>query len=394
MKKNVLLISPQPYFQWRGSPIRVSFNLLALSKLGYDVHLLTLPIGESRDVAGVRIIRVANPFGIKNVPIGPSLVKVFFDMLLMAKGVQLCLKNRYQVVHGIEEAGFIAGVLARLIGAKTIFEKHSDPFSYKSGVLKNLVLRAYAGVERLSIRMADAVIGTGPGLVEQVDQMQLGTRSFNIFDIPSSLQEPDPERVAKLRDTLQHHENEVLITFVGSFAVYQGVDLMFAAIPLVLDEVSNARFLIIGGTKQEIQERKAVLAEKGLENRVTFLGKIAPDILPDYLTASDILLSPRISGVNTPLKILDYMKAGRPIVATDVQANRLLLTDKNGLLAAPEPKTYADAICRLAKDSGLRKSMERENRRLHEEKYNFAEYQKRLAACYQYTLQAAGEGNK
>ena len=80
--KKILLISPQPFFQWRGSPIRVNFNIQALAQLGYAVDLLTLPIGERRKLEGVNVIRVANPFRIEQIPIGPSLYKIFFDILI------------------------------------------------------------------------------------------------------------------------------------------------------------------------------------------------------------------------------------------------------------------------------------------------------------------------
>ena len=81
--KKVLLISPQPFFQWRGSPIRVGFNAMALVENGYAVDLLTLPIGDEREIKGVRVIRVANPLGVKNIPIGPSPHKIICDILLL-----------------------------------------------------------------------------------------------------------------------------------------------------------------------------------------------------------------------------------------------------------------------------------------------------------------------
>ncbi len=385
--KKVLLISPQPFFQWRGSPIRVGFNVLALTKLGYHVDLLTLPIGEKREIQGARIIRVVNLLGVKNVPIGPSLVKLFFDFFILFKGIQLCFKNRYDVIHGIEEAGIIAAFLARLIGAKAVFEKHSDPFSYKKGALRNFVMNLYAAIELIAVKKVNGVIGTGPGLVTQVNKMGTNTRAFHIFDIPSSLSESDPLKVTRVRESLQKNSNEVLVTFVGSFAVYQGVDLMFSAVKDTLEKCPQVRFVVIGGNAEEIKQRQHYLQQRGVADKVTFLGKISPDILPDYLCASDVLLSPRISGVNTPLKILDYMKAGKSIVATDVPANQLLLDKDTAVLAEPEPVKFAEALAALANDTELRARLGNCGRKLYENKYNFREYQKRLAVCYDYILQ-------
>lgn len=384
--KKILMISPQPFFQWRGSPIRVGFNLLALTRLGYDVDLLTFPVGEVREVGGARIIRVANPLGIKNVPIGPSVPKLFFDLLIVFKGISLCFRNRYDVVHGIEEAGMIAVMLARMFGIKVIFEKHSDPSSYKKGFLRNVVMGLYSMVERMAVRFSDAVIGTGPGLVRQINSMETGTRAFHIFDIPSSFSEPESHNVEQLKKQLQVHDDEILVTFVGSFAVYQGVELMFASIPHVVRNCRNLRFIVIGGTDLEIQQKRELLVKEGLEDNVSFLGKIAPDLLPDYLAASDILLSPRVSGVNTPLKILDYMKVGRAIVATDVESNRLLVDETTAVLAEPEPVVFAAAIATLAMDSEKREDLGRAGRHLYETRYNFKEYSRRLDYCYAYVL--------
>ena len=384
--KSVLFISPQPFFQWRGSPIRVYFNILALTELGYKVDLLTLPIGEDKEFENCRVIRVSNPLSIKNVPIGPSLAKVFFDVLLFCKGFSLCMKNKYDVIHGVEEAGIIGVFLAKCFKAKSIFEKHSDPFSYKKGVLKNFILALYGWTEKLTVKLSDAVICTGKGLVSQVEKMGYDTRAFHIFDIPSSLEEPSLESIDKRRGELIEKPEEVLATFVGSFALYQGVDLLFSAIAETVKAGSPIRFIIIGGKDGEIAEKREMLTQREVDTSVTFLGKIAPDTLPEYLFASDILLSPRISGVNTPLKILDYMKAGKAIMATDVPSHRLLLDETTAIFAPPEPEPFATALHRLAEDKELRVTMGTAGRRLYETKYNFTNYRHQLSICYQYVL--------
>lgn len=386
LKPIVLLIAPQPFFQWRGSPIRVKFNLLALSRLGYDVHLLTLPIGEDFRIEGVNILRVANPFRVRNIPIGPSRWKLFFDLLLICKALMLCRRTRYTVIHGIEEAGFFAALLAWLFNTKAIFEKHSDPFSYATSKGARAIMRVYASVEKIAVRMVDAAICTGPGLVDQVNAMETSTRAFAIADIPSSLRESTSTEISRIRAELCQDEDELLITFVGSFAVYQGVDLMFAAIAKVVPAERRARFIIIGGSSEEIAARQAVLTTKGIADKVTFLGKIDPDILPDYLSAADILLSPRISGVNTPLKVLDYMKAGCAIAATDIPANRLLLDESTALFAAPEPEAYAAAILTLAGDPAKRQALGQACRKLYMSTYTFQEHCVRLKQCYDHVL--------
>lgn len=381
-RKRILFITPQPYFQWRGSPIRVGFNLLALSELGYEVDLLTLPFGEDRQTSGVRIVRVSNLFGLNDIPIGPSIWKVPFDAKLWWRARQLIRERPYDVIHAVEDAGFIGVPLARLSRARLVFEKHSDPKSYRKNIVRNLIMWMYGKMEAFSMRHADAVIGTGPGLVEQAKQTAPDTPAYHIFDIPSSLAEPNPARVQALGEELRRDNTEVLITYVGSFAVYQGIELLFAAIPAVVHRAPRARFLIIGGTAEEIHERTEQLRVRQADHAVTFLGKLPPDDLPNYLAASDILLSSRIAGTNTPLKLLDYLKVGRCILATDNEANRQILDESAAFFVHPDPDSFAAGIVQLVGNNALRERLGKKGKERIQETYNFGEFKKRLGAVY------------
>jgi glycosyltransferase involved in cell wall biosynthesis len=385
-QKRVLLIASQPFFEWRGSPIRLGFDLLALAQLGYAVDFLTLPLGEPRDLPGVRIVRAPNLFGARKIAIGPSPVKLLFDGVLLWMACGMVLRRRYAVVHGVEDCGLVAWLAARLGRARLIFERHSDPSSYRRGRLRNLVMAAYAGVERFVMRRADAVIGTGPGLVEDARTAGRASRACLIPDIPSSLAEASRTGIASARARCARQPDDLLIAYVGSFAVYQGIDLLFASIPLVAREEPRARFVIIGGTPAEIAARKAELAGAGVSQAAIFLGHLDPDRLPDYLAAADILLSPRLAGMNTPLKLLDYLKAGAAIVATDCAANRLILDDSLAQITPPDPAAFAAGILKLCRDRELRLALSRGGAALLRERHNFNSFRDALRQCYEYVL--------
>jgi len=276
----------------------------------------------------------------------------------------------------------MALLAAKLYGGRTVFEKHSDPSSYKKKGLRNLIMWAYSKVEAFCIRHADAVIGTGPGLVEQARRVHPDVNAHHIFDIPSSLAEATPAKTAAIRTRWQSQPDEKLILYVGSFAVYQGIDLMFEAMPLTVSRVSGARFVIIGGSPEEIGRRRDWLRQRGIEQAVTFVGRVPPDDLPNYIAAADLLLSPRIAGSNTPLKLLDYFKAGRAILATDNVANRLILDETCSALAPAEAGPFADALVELLNDDAQREQLAATGRRMVEETYNFTEFKRRLNNCY------------
>ncbi len=387
MKPRVLFIASQPYFQRRGSPIRLGFDLLALSQLGYDVEFLTLPIGEDRPVPGVKIVRAPNPFFARKISIGPSPLKLAFDFFLFWMALWRVVFRRYAVVHGVEDCGIIALVAARLGRARMVFERHSDPASYqkKKGV-RNLVVKAYASVERYVMRHADAVICTGPGLFENAVRTGRASRACLIPDIPSSLEPVDHAEAVKIHVQCQRRSDDILVGYAGSFAEYQGIDILFGAIPLVVREEPRARFAIIGGSPKEIAARKARLAEEGCPDAAVFLGFVDPDALPSYLAAFDILLSPRISGMNTPLKLLDYFKAKAPIVATDFEANRLILSEKTAVLTPLTPEGFAQGILALCRDPARRVKLAGAGQELLDTVHNFGAFRDGLRKCYEYVL--------
>ncbi len=384
--KRILFIASQPFFEWRGSPIRLGFDLLALSQLGYTVDFLTLPLGERREIPGVAIIRAPNLFFARRIAIGPSLLKLAFDGILFWMALGRVIRYRYAVVHGVEDCGLIAWLAARIGWARFIFERHSDPSSYHKGRLRNALMAVYAAIERFVMRRADAVIGTGPGLVAHAQAVGRASRACLIPDIPSSLAEATPVGRETARARCARQTDDLLITYVGSFAVYQGIDLLFAAIPLVAAEEPRARFVIIGGSPAQIAERKAALAAAGAAKSVLFLGLIDPDQLPDFLAASDLLLSPRLAGMNTPLKLLDYLKAGAAIVATDCEANRLILSDDNAQLTPLTPEGFAAGILALCRNPDRRERLRQQGAELIRTRHNFSVFRDALRQCYQYVL--------
>jgi glycosyltransferase involved in cell wall biosynthesis len=388
----VLFICSQPFFEWRGSPIRVGFDLMSLVKAGHSVHFLSLPHGAEREMEGVTIERCFKLPGVKKVPIGPSLPKLIYDAFHFFMGLGVLLKNRsIHTIHAVEDSGIPAVVLAKVFGKKLVFEKHSDPSSHekKGAFLRNLLLWAYERVESFVISQADAVIGTGDELVNQAKSVKADINAFSIPDIPSSLAIADEGDVGRIRKAIAP-QGEVVATYVGSFAVYQGIDLMFDALPQALAACEQLRILIIGGTEQQIAARQETLDQLGFKSRVVFEGFVDPDALPAYLRASDILFSPRISGRNSPLKVLDYLKAGRAILATDNEANRQILDEKTAAFVSPNAESFACGLIKLVQDAQLREKLGTQGETLLNTRYNYGYFSESIARCYR-SVQSVGD---
>jgi glycosyltransferase involved in cell wall biosynthesis len=386
----VLLISPQPFFAARGSPIRVRAEAQALAELGFEVDLLAFPFGQNVNIRGVRLIRTPNPFGLKGIPIGPSFWKGIYDLLLFWTARRLVRGKRYHVVHCVEEAGIIGLLLRRRIECKLIFDKHSDVASHRGGRLRNLAMWLYGTIERQVIRRADAVI-TGQPLVPLTRSLAGHDRVYPVCDLPSTRREADAERSLAIRRPLERGTGDVLILYLGNFASYQGIELMFQAVLCVVRDRPEARFVIIGGSSDEVAKWRKWLDASNAGDAVVFHPNIDPDDVPNYLAAADILLSPRLAGSGAPLKHLDYLKANRAIVATDTVANRFYLYHSVALLTGTSAQEFADGIIRLIADPDLREQLAHTARRRIASSYDYPQLKQGLRASYD-SLGMFGDG--
>lgn len=383
--KEVLFICSQPYFEWRGSPIRVGFDLMALTQADWRVRFLTIPHGMPRSMDNVNSVRCIPLPGVgEHYAIGPSIAKFIYDLIHLCYGIELLSKHaNLRVIHAVEDSCLPGYLLSCIFDLPLVFEKHSDPGSYKQSgkFCKNLILAAYQKWEQIVIRKAHSIIGTGEELVHQVHEVDPKADAWIIPDIPSSLNTPEQSTISSLRNSLAQ-PGQVLATYVGSFAIYQGIDLLFDAMSLALKEDPNLVLIIIGGKERDIHERTLQMQKQGISERVKFLGSVHPDELPAYLAASDLLLSPRISGRNSPLKVLDYLKAERCIIATNNAANRQILNENVALLSAPDAASFATTILQAAGDEKLRHRLATNAKTLLNTRYHFDYFRSQIASLY------------
>ena len=107
-----------------------------------------------------------------------------------------------------------------------------------------------------------------------------------------------------------------MVLYTGTFEAYQGLDLLFAAMAAVHRQRPDARLLLAGGKPEQVRAGAEPGARLGLADVTLFAGERPASEIPAYLLASDVLVSPRSRGTNTPLKIYQYLRSGKPIVAT------------------------------------------------------------------------------
>ena len=119
---------------------------------------------------------------------------------------------------------------------------------------------------------------------------------------------------------------------------------------------------------------------------MVFAGQRPPEEIPGFIAACDILVSPRVSGTNTPLKIYSYLRSGRPIVATDLRTHTQVLTPETALLVPPEPELLAAGLLRLIERPEDRHVFAEAASKLAETRYSRDMYVTRTASAYNMLL--------
>lgn len=364
----MLYLAPQPMYQERGTSIANKLALEVLAQRGEDVDLLAYHEGEDFTLPGLRIFRTPNLPFIRNIRPGFSLKKLVCDAFMLPQAFGLALRNRYDMVHAVEESVFIALLLKLFLGIPYTYDMDSSiaqQMIEKYGFL-GFMAPVFNAVEGLAIRHAHAVVVVCDALGD-VARKQNPRKLVTLHDVPL-IEEADHVPSENLRDSLDLTGQ--IVMYVGNLEAYQGIDLLLNSFARVEQTVTPANLVIIGGANEHIAHYQQMATDLGIGERVHFIGKRPVGHLTHYLNQADVLVSPRIKGTNTPMKVYSYLHSGTACLATDLWTHTQVLTDEVALLAAPQPDAFGAALTDLLTDDALRARLGAAGRQLIAEKYN------------------------
>jgi glycosyltransferase involved in cell wall biosynthesis len=174
----------------------------------------------------------------------------------------------------------------------------------------------------------------------------------------------------------------LLLMYVGNLETYQGIDLLLESFALVLKKSDRVDLVIIGGETSDIQKYQKKARCLSIARKVHFLGPKPVEHLAEYLSQADILMSPRIKGKNTPMKIYSYLDSGKAILATALPTHTQLLDSQIAMLAEPIPEMFSKGMLRLMEDENLRRKLGTASQKLIEEKFSYAAFCQRLNGLF------------
>jgi glycosyltransferase involved in cell wall biosynthesis len=393
----ILLLAPHPFFTNRGTPIAVRAVLAALSDQGHDIDVLSFHEGSDIDIPRVTHHRAPRPLFVRRVPIGPSWQKALCDLCLFFSALRLLRNHNYHLIHAVEESAFFARIFRRLFKIPYVFDMDSlmsqqilekSRWLYPASAL-------FQFLERGAIRHSAGVLAVCPALVDEALRHHPARNVALLPDIPFTGTQP-----GHLPDSLTSAP-PIRIMYVGNLETYQGIDLLLNAFSLIAASCPQATLLIVGGSSEHIAQYQSRCHALCSTNRIRFVGQVPIDQLGSVLAYADILVSPRIKGQNTPMKIYSYLQSGKPVLATRLPTHTQVLDHHVALLTDPTPAAFSQGLRQLITSPDLRANLGHAGQNYVQREFSEATFRRRLHNFYTSlptahtpTLQASPTGDE
>jgi glycosyltransferase involved in cell wall biosynthesis len=341
-----------------GEP-RVARQARAAAAAGYEVDVMCMtrpgePRSESLD--GIRIQRLPLEHE-RGVGLG-AIVREYFGFTLLAARqlTSLARRRRYQVVHVHNPPDFLvlAALPAKLLfGARLVFDVHDlapDMFAerFGSGTVGRIANRVLAGMERLALLLADAVVTVHEPYARELRER--GARR-GVSVVMNSV---DPDVLPSTNGEVSERPG-FRVVYHGTVTPWYGVDLIVDAAEAVAPEIPDLVVEIYGegDAVPGLRERAQQL---GLDGRVRFHDRWVPqtEVLSRVRHASAGVIPNRPTQLNRyalSSKLLEYVELGIPVAVSGLPTLREHFAEDEVLFFTPgDANSLAAALLAIAAD--------------------------------------------
>ena len=355
----ILMIAPTSFFLDYGCHVRILEETRILQKFGHQVKIVTYPIG--RNLPSLDIERTLPiPFKSHN-EVGPSRSKLLIDVLLALKTFQIALKFKPHIIHAhLHEGALVGGVLSRLLRVPLVFdfqgsmssEMADHRFISPNGLIFKLVRWLECQIDRLphhiltSSQNAAQVLANDFSVpAEKISVLSDCVNADEFLPVADGIRATNTD---DLRASLKIPRERRIVIYIGLLDEYRGTSVMLDAMKDLLARGENAHLVVIGFPN--IERYQAYADKLGIAERVSFVGRIAYEDVPAWLSLGDIAIEPKMSATESAGKVLNYMAMGLPTVAFDIPVMREYLGEWGAYAPLGDALAFADRMQALLDD--------------------------------------------
>lgn len=213
---------------------------------------------------------------------------------------------------------------------------------------------------QLFFKSAKKIVAVTPGIKEELQKIyNISSEKMVVISNGANTELFRPMDQDAVKEELGLGQKSKYVCFVGNLAPWQGVEYLIQAAPIVLEKVTEAKFLIVGDGMMRVEWGNMV-KKMNLQDKFIFTGGVPFADVPKYINASDVCVATFTRNRNekiglSPLKLYEYMACGKPVVGSDIEGVGDFLEDSNvGISFISEDYIgFAHAIIKLLLDSEL-----------------------------------------
>jgi glycosyltransferase involved in cell wall biosynthesis len=340
-----------PVFGWTGSSIHVQELIRAFLARGADVELFAAQLGNDAP-GGLEAVSV------QWLPVLSEGPRATREQAALAANNDLRAalerQGRFDLVYERYSLWSYAGMeFARDTGVPGLLEVNA-PLIEQQAQYRGLVDRASAE------QVAERVFGASTALIALSKEI---ASYLGRYPIPQGRVQVIPDGVnpdrfpGRPKPFDPARREKWTVGFLGSLKPWHGLPILVESFAMLHERHPDAQLLIVGDGPERAR-LQADVAAHGLDAVVHLTGAVPPNEVPALLASMDVAVAPYPKLADfyfSPLKVFEYMAAGRPVVASRIgQLAELIQDGVNGLLCPPgQPVGFALALDRLKRQPEL-----------------------------------------
>jgi 1,2-diacylglycerol 3-alpha-glucosyltransferase len=387
----VALVAACPFPTLQGSQLLVRRLAHGLVARGHEVVVVAYAEGLEGALDGIPVRRIPRVPGCRARGSGPRPAKLALDLALFATLLGVLRRERIELVHAHNyEAALVGIAAARLAGVPLIYHSHNAlaeelPTYFRGSAARRLARAFGALVDREVPRRADHCIAICRELVGFLRARGVDERAIEMI-APGGSPEEFPARtaaeIAALRARFGFGDRSILL-YTGNLDGYQNLELLLASIGRVRAAAPAAELVL--ATHAAPRDLPAALRRPPAGVRLIGARDFAT--IRDLLQVADLALCPRDEWSGFPMKLLNYMAAGKAVVVSAASAKAVQHGVNGWVVADRGPRAYAEAIVTLLARPGLRAALGTAARRTVEDEYRWDRVLDQVEATYRHVLE-------